>query len=147
MPRPSPLLSSPAIPAIDNRLIVVEAIWRLGLAWLAIRLLPFSFIVAPRRTVGRTDEPVINTRRLARAVEIARRKVPWRAKCFESSIALRAMLRRRGVPCVLHYGLGSEKGAVLRAHVWLSVADQVVIGGVEARDFVQVAKFPSEVDA
>jgi hypothetical protein len=143
----SPTFRSPlASPAVANRLLVAEAIWELWRGWLAIKRRPFSQIVAADRSAlgsaGGADP-----RRVARSVEIARRKVPWRAKCFESALALRAMLRRRGIACVLHYGIGRGQAADLRAHVWLSVADEVLIGGAEAGEFVEVADFPSEAVA
>jgi hypothetical protein len=60
--------------------------------------------------------------------------------CFESALALRAMLARRGVGATLHYGIAREEG--LKAHVWLSIGDDVVIGAEEASGFVEVAAFP-----
>lgn len=137
-----------ASPAIANRLLVAEAIWELWRGWLAIKRRPFPQIVAAdRAALSSASSGSADPRRLARSVEIARRKVPWRAKCFESALALRAMLRRRGINCVLHYGIGRGQAASLRAHVWLSVNDEVLIGGAEAAEFVEVADFPSGVIA
>jgi hypothetical protein len=67
--------------------------------------------------------------------------VPWKAVCFQNALAMQSMLRRRGVASVLHYGIGREDG--LKAHVWLSVGGEIVIGGDEAPRFVEVAAFPA----
>jgi hypothetical protein len=143
-------MSSTASPAraswargISNRLLVLEAIAGLLPAAAAVRFRPFAQVVqsggkvrGPRRTV----EP----RRLARMVEIARGKVPWRAECFESALCLRKMLRRRGIASTLHYGIGAEESGALNAHVWLSVGGEVLIGGENAAEFACVATFSNE---
>jgi Transglutaminase-like superfamily len=106
-------------------------------ASLAIRLLPFPRVVAARPAPRQGGDADIA---LLRAVVRAwSRRVPWRALCFESALALRTMLRRRGVDAVLHYGMAREER--LRAHVWLTVAGETVIGG-DAHGYKEVARFP-----
>lgn len=136
-------LSHPRFRPATTRLLVLEAIGALFVAWLEIRFIPFSRLVATGRPRGSTSRSV-DVKRLARAVEIGRKKVPWRAKCFESGLALRMMLRRRRVPSVLHYGMATADNGTLSAHVWLSVNGQVVIGGDSAMGYTEVGQFPSE---
>ncbi|WP_166038202.1 lasso peptide biosynthesis B2 protein [Sphingosinicella sp. YJ22] len=139
----APPLRSSRARGIANRLLVLEAIVNLLPAALAVRFLSFARVVEGRRRVRRRRggaEP----RRLARMVEIARAKVPWRAKCFESALCLRAMLRRRGIPSTLHYGIGAANDGALNAHVWLSVGGEVLIGGENAAQFACVATFSNE---
>ena len=116
-----------------------EALGSILLASLAIRLLPFPRVAAlgSRPAAGRGDADVAMLRGPVRGWA---RRVPWRAKCFESGVALRMMLARRGVGSTLHYGIAREEG--LKAHVWLSVGDEIVIGGREADGFTEVGTFP-----
>lgn len=114
-----------------------EALAAVAGASLAIRLLPFPRIVAARPAPGKAGDADIAL--LRAAVRAWCRRVPWRALCFESALALRTMLRRRGVDAILHYGMAREDG--LRAHVWLSVGGETVIGG-EAEGYKEVAQFP-----
>ena len=144
-PSASPLHASRAR-GITNRLLVLEAIVALLPAALAVRFMPFARVVEGRRKVSRRRGSA-DPRRLARMVEIARGKVPWRAKCFESALCLRAMLRRRGIPSTLHYGIGSAEDGALNAHVWLSVGGEVMIGGENAAQFACVATFSNEASA
>ena len=139
----APPLRTSRARGIANRLLVIEAMIGLLPAALAVRFLPFARVVESARKVsGRqgSAEP----RRLARMVEIAARKVPWRAMCFESAVCLRVMLRRRGIASTLHYGIGSEQQGALKAHVWLSVDGDVLIGGANAAQFACVATFSNE---
>ena len=128
---------------ITNRLLVLEAMAGLLPAALAVRLRPFARVVEAGGRV-RGHRGAVAPRRLARMVEIARTKVPWRAKCFESALCLRAMLRRRGIPSTLHYGIGAKESGALNAHVWLSAGGEVLIGGENAADFACVATFSNE---
>ncbi|HEX8655150.1 MAG TPA: lasso peptide biosynthesis B2 protein [Allosphingosinicella sp.] len=106
-------------------------------ASLAIRLLPFPRVVAARVAPEKAGDADVVL--LRGAVRAWCRRVPWRALCFESALALRTLLRRRGVDAVLHYGMARSEG--LRAHVWLSVDGETVIGG-EAEGYEEVAQFP-----
>jgi hypothetical protein len=118
-----------------------ETIASVVAASLAIRLLPFPRVVAAprvRRKGGETQSELVRARAAVRAWC---RRVPWRALCFESAVALRAMLARRGIASTLHYGIAREESQ-LKAHVWLSVDGEIVIGGDEVPLFSEVAAFP-----
>ena len=140
MDRSAPSLGTRLAPA--RLALHAEAFASVVAASLAIRLLPFPRVVASRAAGGSTVSRVESAEQVARLRSVVRawcRRVPWRAKCFESAIALRAMLRRRGIAATLHYGMTKDED--LRAHVWLSVAGEVVIGG-EVPGFKEVATFP-----
>jgi hypothetical protein len=118
-----------------------ETIVSVVAASVAIRLLPFPRVVAAPRVRSRGGERQGEVVRARAAVRAWCRRVPWRALCFESALALRAMLARRGIPSTLHYGIAREDSQ-LKAHVWLSVEGEAVIGGAEAPLFSEVATFP-----
>lgn len=139
----APPLRASRARGIANRMLVLEAVILLLPAALAVRFMPFARVVGRGRRINRR-RGAAEPRRLARMVEIARGKVPWRAKCFESALCLRAMLRRRGIPSTLHYGIGTAEGGALNAHVWLSVDGDVLIGGENAAQFACVATFSNE---
>ena len=139
----APSLRASRARGIANRLLVLEAMIALLPAALAVRFMPFARVVEAGGRVRRR-RGAVEPRRLARMVEIARSKVPWRAKCFESALCLRAMLRRRGIASTVHYGIGAADGGALNAHVWLSVGGEILIGGENAAQFACVATFSNE---
>lgn len=113
-------------------------------ASLAVRLLPFRTLVrtmgwsraARGGPPGRADEIMVAMRRaVARA--------PWRTACFDQGLAAHWLLRWRGVPSILHYGIDPGDGE-LSAHVWVSVEGRILIGEEEAGRHTQVASFPAE---
>jgi hypothetical protein len=126
----------------------VEAFIALAVASVAVEVMPFRWIARfaawlgaePARDVAAHDTQV---QTCSWAVEQWARRVPWKTVCFQKGLALQIMLRRRGVASKLHYGLCQDPVAGLRAHVWVSLAGEVVMGGDSAREFRCLATFPS----
>ena len=131
-----------------DRLLLLEALATLALASLAIRLLPFRKVIAvagggtnQRNTV---TDPATKARKTVWAVNAWGRRVPWKAVCFQRGLAVHLMLRRRGIPSHLHYGVSQSDG--LKAHVWVSSAGRDVIGGSEAAGYTCLAVYPPPGD-
>jgi hypothetical protein len=127
--------------------VLAEALAAVTAASAAIRALPF-------RTVGRLASRTPARPRpaapgeieaLKRGVVAWARRAPWRVVCFQQALALQMLLRRRGIASLLHYGIAQEDA--LKAHVWLSVDGETVIGGEEAPRFAEVACFPPPGEA
>ena len=125
--------------APEQLMLHAEAVASVVAASLAIRLRPFRRVVAPPRVRGEAGAEQLARSRAA--VRAWCRRVPWRARCFESALALRAMLARRGIASTLHYGIAKDERE-LKAHVWLSVGREIILGGDEAAGFAEVATFP-----
>jgi hypothetical protein len=125
-------------------LAFAEAWLGLGGASLTVALVPFARAMRaapshPPRVIGRDE-----LARLVWAVKAAGRRSWLRSKCIERALALRTMLRRRGVPSTLHYGIRQTETEGLEAHVWLSVDGVTVLGGETAALFAEVATFAVE---
>jgi hypothetical protein len=133
--------------AADWRLLA-EALPTLVWASLAISVLPFRRVAAaaslPRRNVRPPDAAA--ARKIAWAVNAWARRVPWRAVCFQRGLAAHRMLRRRGYESVLHYGVAQSQGEGLKAHVWVALGGEAVIGGEEAPGFTCLTVFPGGSD-
>ena len=121
-----------------------EALIAVSLASLALKL-PFRWVArlmsierATKDADGRMSPQIVQ------AVDRASRRLPWRAMCFHQGLATHWMLRRRGLPSRLHYGVGSGENQ-LTAHVWVSLDGEILIGGAEAASHALVATFPAEM--
>ena len=128
-------------------LLLAEAGILLALASIAIRLLPFKTVVGAigsglgRRPRARASA---DPNRLCWAVRASAPYLPWRIVCFQKGLALHLMLRRRGIPSRLRYGVAQRPEQGLAAHVWVSVGNEVLIGGEEAAGFTCLATFPAD---
>lgn len=136
------------VPWHDRLLLLETTLW-LAVAGFAIAVLPFRHVgrLAARPTRG--PEPLEQTRlrevkRIRWAILTCARRVPWRAMCFQQGLAAQLMLRRRGVPSVLHYGAAPDHRRGLSAHVWVRDGDVDVIGGENKSRFALLATFPPQ---
>jgi hypothetical protein len=131
-----------------DRLLLSEAALWLGIAGLAIAVLPFRSVgLLAARPIRRQElarqARLNNVQRIRWAVTRVAARVPWRAMCFEQGLAAQLMLRRRGVPAVLYYGAKQDDQSGLNAHVWVCDGDVDIIGGESAHHFAILAAFPA----
>ena len=120
--------------------LAAEAAATLAVASLRVRLVPFSRLVRSAARPLPTVPAAPEVDRLRRVTEAVAFRMPFRAKCLEQALALRSMLRRRGIASVLHYGIRND-GSGLSAHAWLTIGGKIVIGGSSAAQFAEVATF------
>ena len=73
------------------------------------------------------------------AVFWAGRLLPWHPTCLPQAIAVKRMLRRRGITSRLE--LGITKPPVGEAHAWVTVQGQPVIGQGELERFAVLGGF------
>jgi hypothetical protein len=133
----------------SERLLLLEAISFLALSAIAIAILPFS-------RIGRLASPSIGSRTLNHQERLAERSrvrwaviacahwIPWRALCFQQGLAVQLMLRRRGIPSVLYYGVAPDDRRGLSAHVWVCDGDVNIVGGEIATRYAVLATFPPQ---
>ena len=58
--------------------------------------------------------------------------------CFPQALAAHAMLRRRGIGSIMHYGVRRSADRKLRAHTWLEVDHRMLLGGESALLFAPI---------
>lgn len=118
----------------------------LSLAALMVALLPFRLVVRTAAWHG-AARPRGNGQNAAAnatlAISRATRRLPLRLVCIQRGLALQWMLRRRGHPARLHYGVRNEEGKI-SAHVWVSLDGRILIGAEEAGTHACVATFPAQ---
>lgn len=136
-----------AAPVFRRRALAAEAAAALLTARL-MRLLPARlYLPAPAAPEPGSAAFPAPGAEIRRAVETAAARLPVGTACLERALAARWMLARRGWRAVLHLGLAREVGARAApyagraAHAWLTLGDEVVIGGAGIERYVPVARF------
>lgn len=137
-----------------RQLLVAEAAASMLAARLSLALFPFRRVARGIGTfVPPTDPRVaaqaqdVDTERaeVARSIGWAvRTMAPWmpfRSVCLQQAIAAHAMLRRRGIPAVMHFGAGKSDAKPLDAHAWLDAAGVKVTGYPIARHITELGCF------
>ena len=127
-------------------MLLAEALVELTAASAKVRFAPFRRITSAITRQAISAKPqAVDVDRLRWAVQAAARRLPLRTKCIEMALCFQAMLRRRGIASVLHYGVRRDEKGALGAHVWLTIDGEYVIGGECAPEFACLATFATPV--
>jgi len=136
-----------------RRLLLCEAVLWLAAARLALSVIPFARIATwfgalhtpaevDRCARGSaTPEEDACAREVGWAVARAARFGPIHAVCLPQAIAAKAMLNRRGIANVMHFGVARHAAEPMKAHAWLDAAGIEVTGFPIEPDMVEVACF------
>ncbi len=76
--------------------------------------------------------------RIRWAVLSVARYGPLSFVCFPQTLAAHAMLRRRGISSIMHYGVRRSADRKMRAHTWLEVDHRMLLGGESALLFAPI---------
>ena len=126
----------------QRRRLLVRAVVALTASSAAVALLPFRSAIA-FGSVGVKRRRQAEPANYVWAIEVAARRLNWRTMCIQKGLAVQRLLRKDGVDAVLHYGARRHpESGKLQAHVWVTVADEVIIGGSEAPEFAEIATYP-----
>ena len=122
----------------DQRRLVVEAALCLAAAAGAVSWLPFRWFAGSlghARAGSPLDQhsgtsPTLE--RVAWAIRLASRHLPWTSTCLMRAMAGQWMLRRRGVSGSVHLGVArNEVSGEWLAHAWLRSGGRVLLGEAE----------------
>lgn len=128
-----------ALPLSQKRLLLeafaVLLASRVSLALLPVRWI-FRWLEKPLRhsTPPRPDL----VERIRWAVLTVARYGPLSFVCFPQALAAHAMLRRRGIGSIMHYGVRRSADRQMRAHTWLEVDNRMLLGGESALLFAPI---------
>lgn len=130
----------------QQRGLIAEAMLLTWLARLAVRLIPFSWIVrwiehkASSHQSAKIPEPAL-IYSLRRAVKTASRNALWKSVCMQQSLAMYSMLSRRGYGSTLRMGAKINPEGKIEAHAWLESNGQVILGEDGMAGMTPLARF------
>jgi hypothetical protein len=98
------------------------------------------------RSAGNPEEDVSEAaldvaRRVQWAVSAVARHSAVKFVCFPQALAGYVMLRWRGIPSTIVYGVKRSQDGELMAHTWLMVGDAMVLGGDAAWEFTAMERW------
>lgn len=138
----------------SDRILTYEAAAVMWLARLWLVIVPFRKVAEKLGTSypatipkgplpPASEEEDAVARQIGEAVKRASKNVPYRAVCIQQAVAARIMLGRRGIPTVMHFGVGrtADEREQLRAHAWLATANVEVTGFPVDDDTTEIAYF------
>jgi len=140
---------------VTDRILTFEAAVFLAVARTWLLVVPFRKIAetlgtshpasAPRKDLATNSEQDDQiARQISEAVKRAAKNIPVHAVCIQQAIAAKMMLERRGIPCIMHFGVARglpDSGDALRAHAWLQTANVEITGFPLDEDLREIAYF------
>ena len=137
-----------------DRWLLVEVFVLLGVAWLALRVVPFRRLarrLGSLHSETSTDAPpaqLAQAQRVRLAIARVAPRTPWESNCFPQALAAKFWLQRHGIPSTLYLGVALNKTddsapeqAPMEAHAWLRCGPLVVTGARGSERFTVVARF------
>ena len=126
-----------------KQVLFIEAVFWLGLARLAVLMVPFRFI-APLLGRHKADTPEQSMpgplKQISQAVNIMSRHLPWECKCLAQAIAAKMILKRKGFSSTLYLGMARDEKK-FKAHAWVRSGNIIVTGHCGLEDYKIISKF------
>ena len=134
--------------SFSDKCLSLEAYFLLGIARMAVLVLPFRWIASrlgeqiPIDAADVESDTISNAklRRIGRAIRRAGRYTPWKSNCLAKAIAGQFMLRRRRIGNTVYFGVFKINGE-FEAHAWLRSGEMILSGGGDLDRYTIVAKF------
>ncbi len=135
-----------------DRWLLVQLLVLLGVARLALRIVPFRRLARhldPLQAETPPDAPpdhLAQARRVGLAIARVSPYTPWTSNCFPQALAAKYWLGRRGIPATLYLGVALHKAAdfprsEMIAHAWLRCGPLLVTGGPGHERYTVTAHF------
>jgi hypothetical protein len=128
-----------ALSPADRRLLI-QAWIVLAAMRVALRTVPLARLckLASRsRSIGDRDLPSVEA--IVRAVDRASSVIPGGQNCLLRALTAELMLRRANYKSELKIGVSKPPGGEFRAHAWVEIAGEIVIGEFESGEYVTLA--------
>ncbi len=104
-----------------------------------------SYLENRQVVVIANDAQRIKASRIGRLMKTVSKNVPWECKCLSEALCVKWLLNYYKIPSVFYLGarLDKEDKNGMKAHAWVTVGPQIVIGGPGHKDYHVVATFTS----
>ena len=128
-------------------ILLLNALWSLGLARCAVTFLPFRRIAAGLGDV-KTESPSTDAgdnrpeiEQIRWAIQAISSRLPGTRQCLVQGLAAKWILQRRRIPSTLYFGVTKDTKGNLKAHAWLRSGSQMVTGTEGRKQYSVVATF------
>jgi hypothetical protein len=86
-------------------------------------------------------DKMVNAQLVVKVIKGLESRTPWNNTCLVKALTAHKMLQRRLVNHKIHIGVELKSKNSLGAHAWLSVGDDIVLGGENLGEFHEISSF------
>lgn len=132
-----------------DQLLLLYAATVLAAAVLGLRLFPWMMLQRPLVRLANWSSRFASARRpsaqqITRAIRIASSCIP-KATCLPRALAAQLLLIQNAYPAEVLIGVAKNEDQKLEAHAWVSIGNDIVIGGVDdLNHFVPLSRMKRE---
>ena len=122
-------------------LLIPEAFFNLTVSWINVNFRPSkSYLLPPDSSAFRpvSKEKKEKSFEIAAVVNGLSTRTVWRSTCLIKALATHKMLQKRDIEHKLHFGVTQSAENKLEAHAWLSVENEVIVGGENHEAFEEI---------
>lgn len=118
---------------LEKRLLRQTFYWLL-VSFFLVRFVPLRWFTGVLGTFRKETDVEINAlqeqtiKKARQALRRIKRRLPWKAKCFEEAITVKKVLKSYGIESALYLGVKKAEEQNLKAHAWLKTGGRVVAG-------------------
>lgn len=118
----------------SERGLLIRVSLLLSATQLALRLFPFRRVyrwmsVANQPKINKGEKSHLDADKIYAAVNKSGRNFLGVDSCFPQALVGEMLLKRGGYPAKLRIGVNKEQGGEFKAHAWVEMDGNVVIGG------------------
>ena len=131
-----------ALPSARRRLLLAS-VALIATVRILLWVLPFDWVRklldhAARRSRGIVARDAVEA--VSWAIEVASHLIPQGTHCLTMALVAQTLLRRRGRPATLHFGVPRQPGIPFIAHAWVMSDGVIVSGGPDVhRKYIELA--------
>ena len=131
------------IPFAEKK-IVIEVVLLLLFGRILL-LLPYKYMKGFLGGYNKTCEggpaDIKESRKISMYIRHIGNRLPWKCSCLVNALAAKIMLRKRGIPATVYFGMtrGNEKELI--THAWVKSGDFLVTGRDEEHEYKTVGYF------
>jgi len=122
-----------------------EALILLHAMKLTILIIPFKRIAGRigKLQAETSASPVESkhVRDVEQAIRRASRYTIHQSKCYDQALTGKLMLKRRGLPSTLYFGLAKDSTNLLKAHAWVRCGNRIITGRAGAEGYTVIVCF------
>ena len=68
-------------------------------------------------------------------------RTPWKNTCLVKALTAHRMLKKRDIHYKIHIGVAPSPNNQLKAHAWLSVGNNIILGGGNLSGYFEISGF------
>jgi len=121
--------------------LIPESFFYLAVAWIKVSFSPSKKYLSQDNPLNSEPVTLVKTEKaleIAAVINGVSSRSNWTSTCLIKALAAHNMLEKRKIKHKLHFGVARSLEKKLKAHAWLSIGSEVIVGGENHEGFMEL---------